>query len=479
MAAESKKVVIVGQGAAGLAAALAAAEAAREGGMVLRITLVEKASEDEAGGNTRWSPSYMRMVAADRVEPTFVEDMVAATQGRGDRAYFERLAAEAPATVAWIAAHGVEFHQPVYYLAKGPPRIQPVGGGPAIVAALAKAAKAAGVAIRYRCTARKLLSSEAGGVAGIAIAKNGVVPETLPADAVILAAGGFQGDGAMMREHFGPGGESMRLISPGTHFNTGDGIRMASALDAQMAGDWNGMHCEPIDPRSKNSAPVVLVYPYGIVVDRAGRRTFDEGGGLVHETWEQFSRAIHFAAPGREVFAILDGRLFAIPDYQRAIRSEVPPVQADTLEELATMIGVDAKGLTETVAAYNAAATGDPARFDATVCDGLAAAPALDPPKSNWARAIAEPPFLAYPLIGAIAYTFGGIATSTNAEVLRGNVPIPGLYAAGEVTGHFHATAPNAVSVLRAFVFGRIAGREAVAFLAGQPHGAAHAESRL
>jgi tricarballylate dehydrogenase len=46
--------------------------------------------------------------------------------------------------------------------------------------------------------------------------------------------------------------------------------------------------------------------------------------------------------------------------------------------------------------------------------------------------------------------------------VLRDGNPIPGLYAAGEITGHFHATAPNSVAVLRAFVFGRIAGREAV-----------------
>ena len=91
------------------------------------------------------------------------------------------------------------------------------------------------------------------------------------------------------------------------------------------------------------------------------------------------------------------------------------------------------------------------------------AAGTLAPPKSNWARAINEPPFLAWPLIGAIAYTFGGLATDDRARVLRNGVPIPGLYAAGEITGHFYATAPNAVSVLRAFVFGRIAGREAVA----------------
>jgi tricarballylate dehydrogenase len=115
-----------------------------------------------------------------------------------------------------------------------------------------------------------------------------------------------------------------------------------------------------------------------------------------------------------------------------------------------------------TVATYNAACVGDPETFDATRCDGLAAGATLKPPKSNWARAIATPPFLAYPLVGAVAYTFGGLATDTEAHVLRDRAPIPGLYAAGEITGHFHAAAPNAVSVLRAFVFGRIAGREAV-----------------
>ena len=302
--------------------------------------------------------------------------------------------------------------------------------------------------------------SEDGRISGVQVGG-----ATVPADAVILAAGGFQGNAAMMREHFGPGGESIRLISPGTRFNTGDGIRMALAHGADAAGEWNGMHSEPIDPRSKGSAPVVLVYPYGIVVDRTGRRFFDEGGGLVHETWETFSRHIHFEAPGREAYAILDSRLLAIADYQRAIRSEVAPYQADTLEELAKLIGVDAQNLAATVAAYNAAAIGDPAKFDATRCDGLAASRDLQPPKSNWARAIVAPPFLAWPLIGAIAYTFGGLATNDRAQVLRDGSPIPGLYAAGEITGHFYGTAPNAVSILRSFVFGRIAGREAVAFL--------------
>jgi tricarballylate dehydrogenase len=454
-------IVVVGHGAAGLAAALSAAEAARAADVA--VTLIEKAPEAEAGGNTRWSPSYMRMAAPDRVETSFVHDMLAATKFEGDETYFARLAHDAPATVQWIAGHGVKFIQPTYYLAKGPPRIQPAGGGPAIVAALARAAKAAGVVLRYGCAVQSLVS-ENGRVTGVVIEGSGA-RETLAADAVILACGGFQGDGTMMREHFGSGAETMRLISPGTHFNTGDGIRIALTLGADRAGDWNGMHAEPVDARSPNSAPVVLVYPYGIVVDRTGRRFFDEGAGLVHETWEWFARDMHFKTPGSIAYAILDSRLLAIDGYERAIRSEVPPARADTLAELAKMIGVDADNLAVTVAAYNVACVGDPSTFDATRCDGLAAASMLNPPKSNWARAITKPPFLAWPLVGAIAYTFGGLATDDATRVLRNDAPIPGLYAAGEITGHFYATAPNAVSVLRAFVFGRIAGREAVRFV--------------
>ena len=361
MGGASRNLIVVGQGAAGLAAALAAAEAARAHGRPINVTLVDKAPEDEAGGNTRWSPSNMRMASPDRVEPSFVHDMLAATNFQGDESYFARLAKEAPATVKWLASHGIEFIQPTYYLAKGPPRIQPVGGGPVLIKELTRAARQAGVVFLYGCVAREI-ANENGRITGLVVEQNGT-RQTLAADAIVLACGGFQGNADMMRAHFGEGAATMRLISPGTRFNTGDGIRMAQRLGADRSGDWNGMHAEPVDARAKNSAPVVLVYPYGIVVDKNGRRFFDEGAGLVHETWEWFARAIHFKAPGSMAYAILDSRLFEIADYQRAIRSELPPVRADTLAELAKLIGVDADNLVATVAAYNAACVGDPRSF--------------------------------------------------------------------------------------------------------------------
>ena len=456
MTTQARNIVVIGQGAAGLSAGLAAAEEARARNRAAKITLIDKAPEADAGGNTRWTPSYMRMASVDRVEPSLVHDMLEATRFQGDEGYFATLAQQAPATVKWIAAHGVPFHQPVYYLAKGSPRIQPVGGGETIHRELTRAAREAGVVFRFSCAADSLIA-EGGAIAGVRLASG----ETLPASAAILACGGFQANAAMMREYFGTGGDSVPLLAPRAHFNSGDGIRMAQALGADVSGERDGMHIEPVDPRSKNQAPVVLLYPYGIVVDCDGHRFFDEGAGLVHETWEAFSRRLHFEVPGRMAYAILDARVRAIPDWQRATRSEVPPFEAATLGELAKLIGVDADNLARTVMSYNAACTGSPQKFDATVCDGLAASSSLSPPKSNWARALSERPFLAWPLVGAIAYTFGGLSTDASARVLRGGAPIPGLYAAGEITGHFYGTAPNAVSVLRAFVFGRIAGRHA------------------
>jgi tricarballylate dehydrogenase len=460
-----QKLVIVGHGAAGLAAALSAAEQARSHGVPIDTTLLEKSRKDEAGGNTRWSPSYMRLAAPDRLAPGFEDDMREASGGRADPDYFRTLAESAVATIGWLQTHGVEFAIPVYYLSVGPPRIQPVGGGSVIVEKLADAAQRAGVKIVHETAVNALVMAEGHRVCGVETKSSDGVTTTLQADAVILASGGFQGNSAMMSKHFGPQAETLKLISPGTRFDTGDGIRMAMDQGASVSGAWDGMHSEPVDPRSRHSAPVVLVYPYGIVVDQDGRRFFDEGGGLVHETWEVFSRDIHFARTKNIAYAILDSSLFDIPGYARAIRTEVPPYQAETLEGLAAQIGIPARALKETVDRFNAAATGDVTRFDATRCDGLAAADTLRPQKSNWARAITKPPYLAYPLVGAIAYTFGGLATNEKAEVLCERGPMPGLYAAGETTGHFYGTAPNAVSVLRALVFGKIAGREAVDFL--------------
>ena len=116
---------------------------------------------------------------AGRAAVVLVADMREATKRQGDEAYFARVAAEAPATVKWIASNGIEFIQPTYYLAKGPPRIQPSGGGPAIIKELTRAARQAGVAFRYRCPVREI-ATDNGRITGLAIEQDGAC-EILPA----------------------------------------------------------------------------------------------------------------------------------------------------------------------------------------------------------------------------------------------------------------------------------------------------------
>lgn len=455
MNADRYDLVVVGHGAAGLSAAVAAAEAAP----AARIVVLEHLPEASSGGNTRWSPANTRMISVDAMAPGFVGDMLAAGGGRGDRAYYERIAAEGPATIRWLEGHGVRFRPISYFLSPQQIRLQPVGNGAAIVDALRARAQALGIELRYETRVTRLHLDSGGATDAIETGSG----ERIAARAIVLASGGFGGDPAMLAEHVGPGAESFRPISPGSATNRGDGIRMALAIGALPAGDWQGMHAEPVDPRSERPAALVLVYPYGIVVDRDGSRFFDEGGGLVHETWEHLARAIQFDTPERSAWVVLDAGLAEIAGHEAAIKSEVPPLRADTLAGLAAAMGVPEEALERSVASYNAACPAVADGFDPGRLDGLATAPGLAPPKTNWARPLDRPPYLAFPLIGAIVYTFGGLATDVDARVLGPAGPIPGLYAAGEITGHFHGTAPNAVAVLRALVYGRIAGRNAVA----------------
>lgn len=444
--------IIVGHGIAGLTAAISAAELMPSA----QIAVLERAPEHASGGNSRWSPANMRMRSVNEVLPGFVDDMMAASGGGTDRVYFEKLASQAPEALQWLERQGVQFHAMDYFLKSWPNRIQPIGKGAAIVEALKQSAKSKGVRLVYECRAQRLHLGEEEAVVEATDQRRFI------ARSIVLASGGFQGNPDMLRTHLGPGAETLRPISPGTAWNAGDGIQMALDNGARVSGNWNGMHSEIIDPRSDKPAPLVLIYPYGVVVNRDGNRFVDEGAGLVHDTWERLSRTIHFDAPGRSAWAVCDSRVFQVEGYEAAIRSDCPPVTANTISGLAARIGVPEQALLDTISSYNIACSADISRFSASSLDSLATTPGLEPPKSNWARPLDTPPYTAFPLAAAIVYTFGGLATDAEARVLGPQGAIPNLYAAGEITGHFCDMAPNAVAVLRALVFGRIAGLNAI-----------------
>jgi tricarballylate dehydrogenase len=276
----------------------------------------------------------------------------------------------------------------------------------------------------------------------------------------VLASGGFQANAAMRVEHLGRFAEG--LILRGSRHDTGDGIRMALDIGAQAAGQWGDYHSAVIDARSpKTECGVTGLYNFqmGIIVDGQGRRFLDEGEDFRDNTYVKFSKAMIEQAAGT-AFCVFDQQMVRRPEFQRAWYPVAPPIEASTIEELASALGIAPEALERTVREFNAAV--EPGELDLDRLDGKGTR-GISPAKSNWAMALIEPPFVAVPVTGGITFTFGGLKSDARARVLdTDGRAIEGLYAAGELVGElYYYNYPGATSVLRGAVFGRIAGREA------------------
>ena len=235
---------------------------------------------------------------------------------------------------------------------------------------------------------------------------------------------------------------------------------MALNIGAAPSGDFSSFHAEPLDPRSGAPEPIILVFNYGILVNKQARRFVDEAPATVDATYESITRVIH-QQPDGLAYVILDGQVDDVPNWRRSVRTDQPPFRADTLEGLATLLNLDPTALRRTIDDYNGACPDD-AGFKALEMDGLCTASGLSPGKSNWSRRIEKGPFLAYPIICGDCFTFGGLKITPTAQVLdTSGVKIAGLYAGGEMIGLYYGTYTGATSVLRGAVFGRIAGKDA------------------
>ena len=478
--ARDADVIVVGCGIAGLSAAVTAREAGAD------VIVLERAPLEDRGGNTRWTEAFMRMkseteVADDfeahfaanagyHLDPALVQETAAGFDARPalakvlpftDPDVIATFAESAGPTLTWLKSFGLSFDfLPSYLITTCTTRLAPVGGGLALVEALAAAAEKSGIDIRYQTTARGLLRNEDGSIAGVETSGLGNERTRLTAPSVILACGGFEGNPEMLARYVGPTAGYLRPVARGGYYNKGEGIRMALEAGAAPCGDYGLFHAEPLDPRSGAPEPIILIFNYGILVNRNGHRFVDEAPATVDATYEGITRIIH-KQPGSVAYIIFDGSIEDVPNWQRAVRTDVPPVKADTLAELAAQIGVPVSELEHTVAQYNAACP-ESAGFKPLDTDGLATATKLQPPKSNWSRPIAKPPYMAFPLMCGNCFTFGGLKVDPRARVLNTDgEAMSGLYAAGETMGIYYGVYTGATSVLRGAVFGRIAGQEA------------------
>jgi tricarballylate dehydrogenase len=472
-------IVIVGCGIAGLSAGATALQAGA------RVAILERSIKEERGGNTRWTEAMLRMKserdvsddfaahfaknAGHYLDPELIAETardrdnwssIVKTLGCTDPEVIATFAESVGPTVAWLKSFGVRFDfLPTYFITACQPRMAPIGGGLALVEALAGWCEKSGAQFFYQTTARALIQNDDGAVVGVRAVGAGHRSLEFHAPSVVLASGGFEGNPEMLTHYIGPRARYIRPVARGGYYNRGEGIRMALSIGAAACGDYGSFHAEPLDPRSGATEPVVLVFNYGILVNKHGLRFIDEAPATVDATYEAITRVI-FEQPEGIAFVVFDSRIDDVPNWKRSVRTDQPPVTAQTLPELAQKLGIDGAQLVATVEAYNAACPA--ATFKPLEVDGLATVPGLMPKKSNWARPVERPPFLAFPIICGNCFTFGGLRIDTDARVINADGEIiPGLYAAGEVIGLYYGAYAGATSVLRGAVFGRIAGRHA------------------
>ncbi len=470
--------IVVGCGVGGLSAALSAAQAGS------RVALLERAPVEERGGGTRYTEAFLRVKSLEEVADDFEERFAANAGGYLDPEVIKHaaedygswpsilktlgfanpelvagFAAAVPATLRWLRENGVRFDRVTTpFLTQSTTRMAPVGGGWAIVEALATRAEAAGVSFFYETTARGLIQDDSGAVIGLrAVGKDNRATE-FRGRGVVLASGGFQGNQEMLAQYFGRTAVTTRPIARGGYYNKGEGIRMALAIGAAPRGDFAEFHAEPIDPRSGAPEPANFIFTYGIIVNREGLRFTDEAPGPVDAHYEAITRLINLQ-PGGIAYSIFDGKLDDVPNWRTGMRSDQPAIEAGSIAELAGKIGLPASALERTVASFNGACVAGV--FKPLEPDRLSTR-GLHPAKSHWARPIDRPPFLCWPVTAANTFTFGGLAVNTSAQVLNlDGEPIPGLYAAGETVGLYYGTYVGSTSVLKGAVFGRKAGLHA------------------
>jgi tricarballylate dehydrogenase len=493
--AEEFDVVVVGGGNAGFCAAHAAAEC---GG---RVLLLEKGPLGKDGGNSYYTAGAFRIahgglpdveplvepdprnasaVLAPYTEADYRSDMLRVTDGRCDPELTDALVSGGREVLGWLTGLGIRFRlmyerqaypdgdgRQVFF---GGLALGTVDGGKGLIAAHRAVAERLGVEVRYGCGMTELVL-EGGTVAGLRYRPAGgtgdPAPEvTVRAGSVVLAAGGFQANPELRARYLGPGWELARVR--GNPLNTGEVLLAAIDAGADRAGDWSSCHSVAWDAASPpNGGDRELTnrltrqsYPIGLVVNRDGIRFVDEGADFRNYTYAKYGAEI-LRQPGAMAYQLFDAAtrpLLRTEEYDSPGASQAT---ADSLEELAGRLGIDAAGLTRTIKEFNAAVDRE-TPFSPAIKDGKAARD-IDPPKSNWAVPLERPPFYAYPVTCGITFTFGGVRIDRDARVLRPDgTPIPGLFAAGELVGGlFSGNYLGGAGLTAGALFGQRAGRAA------------------
>ena len=454
-------VVVVGAGACGLCAALAAAD---EGAEVLVLERDASALGSTAMSTGQIPAAGTPEQAAAGVEDTpdlFFDDIMAKTKGRVDREVARRLVDESAETIAWLRdRHGAPLELITSFLYPGHSRMRMFGtpnrAGGELQAALEAALAKTGGALATQAQV-DVLYLDGDTVAGVSLVRPDGERETIGCGAAILACCGFAGDAARVRRWIPEMADAVHHGHPG---NQGDAVAWGEALGAELC-DMTGYQGHG-GLAAGHGVPILwpAVMEGGFQVNARGERFSDESLGYS----EQAAKVN--AQPGRVAWTVFDARLHALmqqfDDYRDALAAGAV-VDAQSWAALAAATGLPPAALAATAAEVEASVRDrSPDRFGRLFAD----------------RAPLTPPLYAVKVTGALFHTQGGLAVTPDARVRRADGGVlRNLFAGGGAARGVSGPDPSGYlagnGLMTATTLGKIAGRTAAAqVLAGRSHAA-------
>ncbi len=447
-------VVVIGGGGAGLSAAVSAHQ---NGATVLVLEKMPR-----VGGNTIISGASYNAVDQKRQEAQGIEDSIEKhfTQTfeggdkQGNQELIRVMVENAYPTIEWLEGIGMEFNDHIHTVLGGLwPRahspVKPLGTGfiETFMNYVDENSSDMEVLVNTKATEiimenGKVVGVKAKGPDGEVIAKAN--------NGVIMAAGGF-GANVEMRDKYNENWPTLTHLKTTNHPGaTGDGLAMAEAVGANLI-DMKELQLLPMgDPETGSlSGNIEQGVENRIFVNKDGNRFVDEGARRDVMTQALFDQEDTF------MWTVLDKHSYPTGDIKNHFNESIDQLveqgrayKADTIEDLAKQIGVEPENLVKAVDDFNKAVeAGGPDEFGRTL----------------FADKIDTAPFYAGARVPTVHHTMGGIQINTETQALdKDGNPIPGLYAAGEVTGGIHGTnrlGGNALADIN--VFGRIAGKNA------------------
>ena len=443
-------IAVVGAGAAGLIAALAARDAGAE------VVIFER--DGSPSGSTALSSGLIPAAGtrfqrakgiADSPE-LFAKDIQAKARGKADPVVVEAVARAAAPTLEWLAdRHGLEFVLLESFLYPGHGLLRmhahPRRTGAALMAALLAAARAAGIDVVTRAQASALYADPQRRVRGLALLRPDGKEECLGLSALILACNGFGGNKEMVRRYIPEMADALYFGHPG---NQGDAVRWGEALGAatRHMGAYQG-HGSVAEPHGILVTWAVMMAG-GVQLNSWGRRFSNE-----HQGYSEQAVAV-LSQPGKIAWNIFDGRCRAVArefeDYREAEAAGAIRTAAD-VAALAAVTGLEKHTLASTLA--------DAARYQR--------GEAKDPYGRDFtAKPVLAPPFFAVRVTGALFHTQGGLAIDGQARVLGADgSPLPNLFAGGGAACGVSGPAVwgylSGNGLLSAVTLGRLAGESA------------------